>query len=61
MFSHGCFYDDNGNEIIPLSVYGPGLCLLCKSYDDTGPEEKLLWLMTSLTSGMMSILNVILL
>ena len=40
------FYDDDGNKINPDSVPVPGLCLICKRYDDTDPEENLLCLMT---------------
>lgn len=39
------FYDDDGNKIDPNSVPVPGLCLLCKSYDVTDPEENLLCMM----------------
>ncbi len=38
-------YDDDGNKINPHSIPVPGLCLLCKSYDDTDPEENLLCMM----------------
>ena len=41
----GGFYDDDGNKINPHSVPVPGLCLLCKSYDDTDQEENMLCMM----------------
>jgi len=45
IFNINGFYDDDGNKIDPLSVPVPGLCILCKSHDDTDPEENLLCLM----------------
>lgn len=39
------FYDDDGNKIDPNSVSVPGLCLLCRSYEDADPEENLLCMM----------------
>ena len=41
----GGFCDDDGNKINPHSIPVPGLCLLCKSYDDTDPEENMLCMM----------------
>jgi len=38
-------YDDGGNKINPHSIPVPSLCLICKSYDDTDPEENLLCMM----------------
>ncbi len=41
----GGFYDDEGNNIKPLSIPVPGLCLLCKSHDNADTEENLLCIM----------------
>jgi len=42
IFQNGGIFDDNGNPINPHSIPMPGLCLLCKSYDDVDPEENIL-------------------
>lgn len=42
IFKNGGIFDDDGNPINPHSIPTPGLCLLCKSYDDVDPEENIL-------------------
>jgi len=36
------FYHDDGTEINPDHTPVPGLCLVCKKWDDGDPEEEIL-------------------
>ena len=46
IFENGGIFDDDGTPINPHSIPKPGLCLLCKSDDDTDPEENILCRLT---------------
>ena len=36
------FYDDDGTEVNPDLIPVPGLCLVCKKWDNGDPEEEIL-------------------
>jgi hypothetical protein len=38
----GGFFNDDGTPIDPASVPVPGLCIICKKYQDDDPEENIL-------------------